>query len=188
MIARGAAILLAWTLLPVEAPAPPEPDPVQRVADALYRGEQAERSRDPRAMIEAARALELLGAKPVEGGEDAASRWRDLARAGGVEAPPSVYRGRALGPAYRQGILAPRAVLATEQVFLAGQKAMVSVVPEAGRMLAMRIAAPGQASICAQDVAPPRAVCSWLPVFTRRVEIRLSNPDDRPSRYYLVSN
>ena len=97
------------------------------------------------------------------------------------------YCGRALGPAYRQGVLAPRATLATEQIFLAGKKAMVSVVPEAGRTLAMSVTAPGEA-ICAQDVASPRGVCSWLPVFTRRVEIRLVNSGDRPSHYYLISN
>jgi hypothetical protein len=178
---------LALILLPVVASAQESADPVQRVADALHQGALAEQSGDPKAMAEAARTLDLLGAKPAEGEENAASRWRDLARAGGVSDATETYRGRALGPAYRQGVLAPRATLATEQIFLAGKKAMVSVVPEAGRTLAMRVTAPGEA-ICAQDVAAPRGVCSWLPVFTRRVEIRLVNQSDRPSHYYLVSN
>ncbi len=183
MIARW----IALALLPAAAAAQEPADPVQRVADALQQGALAEQSGDPKAMAEAARTLELLGARPIEGEENAAHRWRELARAGGVSGTPEPYRGRALGPAYRQGVLAPRAALTTEQVFLAGKKAMVSVVPEGGRTLTMRVTAPGEA-ICAQDVAAPRGVCSWLPVFTRRVEIRLVNPGDRPSHYYLVSN
>ena len=184
MIVRWFALAL---LVPAMTAAQDAADPVQRVADALHQGALAEQSGDPKAMAEAARMLDLLGAKPIEGEENAASRWRDLAKAGGVKDSSEPYRGRALGPAYRQGILAPRATLATEQIFLAGKKAMVSVVPETGRTLAMSVTTPGQA-ICAQDVAAPRGVCSWLPVFTRRVEIRLVNQGNLPSHYYLVSN
>ncbi len=117
-------------------------------------------------MAEAARTLDLLGAKPTEGEENAASRWRDTGRAGGVSDAARTYRGRALGPAYRQGVLAPRATLATEQIFLAGKKAMVSVVPEAGRTADDARHRTGRGDLRAGRRSTAR-VCSWLPVFTR---------------------
>lgn len=174
-------MLLAALLL---APDPPA-EPVQRVADVLARGAEAEAAGDAVALADAALALEALGARPAEGEEDFAGRWRTLAERAGVRVTP--YRGRALGPAYRRGTLGAGASLATEQIFLAGSKAMVAVAPQAGRTLTIRIAEPGR-PICERDVAAPRGECSWLPVFTRRVEIRLANPSDKPARYFLVSN
>ncbi len=179
-------VLLATLLLAAVNGAPSPPTQVERVAEALMLGERAEASGDPAALADAARILDVLGARPIQGEEDAAARWHGIARAGGITTPR--FRGRALGPAYRRGMLAPRAALSTEQVFLGGKKAIVSVVPESGRTLAIRITEPDRPSICDRNVAAPRGECSWLPVFTRRVEIRVANPDDRPARYFLVSN
>ena len=77
--------------------------------------------------------------------------------------------------------------LTTQQVFLAGQKAEVSLVPEPGRALTIRIAGRDQ-QICERTAAASKAACSWLPVFTHRVEIRISNQGAQPASYYLVSN
>jgi hypothetical protein len=180
---RIGAVLLVWAAL--AGAAQPE-DPVDRAAEVLARGGAAEVARDGKGLVEAARALELLGARPVEEGEDLATRWRGIARTLGVEG--QVYRGRALGPAYRRGTLGPRAALVTEQVFLAGQKAVVAVAPQPGRTLEMQISESERSRICARSIAGPRGSCSWLPVFTRRVTIRVVNPGDQPVGYYLVSN
>ena len=176
-------IFAAALLLAAAAPAD---DPIETVSLALARGLAAETSGNPRAMLDAARRLDAVGAHPGEEETDLAARWRRLAARKGVrDAAP--YRGRALGPAYRRGRLAAGAALDTEQVFLAGQKAVVALVPEPGRTLSIRVAEPGK-PICERTAAPPRASCAWLPLFTSRVEIRIANPGPAPASYYLVSN
>lgn len=160
-------------------------DPVEKVADALWRGEAA--PRDPHKLLAAADALDALGARPAEGSADAAADWRTQARRRGVRSNGDLFRGRTLGPAYRSGTLAPGASFATEQSFLAGQKAMIAIVPAPDRTLTMQVRTP-EKPICAGGVSAPRAVCSWLPVFTTRVEIRITNTGKAPARYYLVSN
>ena len=163
------------------------PNPVDRVSLVLAQGMAAEQANNGRAMLAAARSLEALGARAEGTDDDLAARWRAKAKARGVVDKQQPNRGRALGPAYRRGVLAPGQTLATQQVFLAGQKAEVALVPEPGRTLAIRIAAPDQ-QICERATSAPRTVCSWLPVFTHRVEIRVANASARPAAYYLVSN
>lgn len=167
--------------------AAPAQEPVDGVSLAIARGMAAEEAGDGKAMLDAARSLEGLGARPADRAADLAAHWRRQARARGVRDKLPPVRGRALGPAYSQGILQPGAKLSTEQVFLAGQKAEVALVPQPGSGLTIRIAARDR-QICERVVQPPRATCAWLPVFTHRVEIAVVNPGDRPARYYLVSN
>ena len=183
MIVIAVVLLVAG----VEDAPPAADDPVQRVAQALADGAAAETKRNPRKLAAAAQALDLLGARPTEGSENAAQQFRTRAEAAGFKTTPP-FRGRALGPAYSQGTLAPGASLATSQIFLAGQKAVVALVPDRGGKLAIRVGEAGGTAICERSIAPPRGGCSWMPVFTRRVEIRVSNPDRRPVRYWLVSN
>jgi hypothetical protein len=178
-------ILIAAALLSTAA-APANVDSVDSVSLALARGLAAEASGDPRAMLGAAQNLDALGARPDADQPDLAGRWRDLAKRRGFK-DRSPWRGRALGPAYRQGKLLPGAALATEQVFLAGQKAMVALVPEPGRSLSIRIAGPDK-EICERVAAPPRATCAWLPLFTTRVKISIANRGQAAADYYLVSN
>lgn len=159
-------------------------DPVENAAQALARGAAAEAAGDGRAMLAAARAVEALG---LRGDNSPASRWRELARAKGVRDAAPPYRGRVLGPAFREGLLAPGAVLNTDQLFLAGQKAVVAVVPQPARQLSLHIVARDR-RICDQPDAGPRASCTWVPLFTDRVQISVVNRGKAPARYYLVSN
>ena len=48
-----------------------------------------------------------------------------------------------MGPAFSEGILPAGGALSTEQVFLAGQKAVVALVPQPARQLGLRIVAEG---------------------------------------------
>ena len=173
--------LLALALMAVATP-----EPVDDAALAIAGGMTAEEKGDAAAMLEAARALDALGARAGPEEEDLAVRWRALARERGL-ADEQPLRGRALGPAYKKGVLAPGAALATEQVFLAGQGAEVALVPGAGGALSMKVTARGK-PICERAAEPPRATCSWLPIFTERVGISVENRGSRPAAYYLVSN
>jgi hypothetical protein len=159
--------------------------PADRVADALAAGEMAATGE---ALVAAAARLDRLAAHPMDGGEDLAARWRAQGAALGVrdETPP--MRGRALGPAYRTGQLGAGAHIDLEQIFLGGEAAVVVVVPEAGRSLHVSVADADRAPVCGRAVEPPKGACRWLPIFTTRFRISVTNPAPTPARYYLVSN
>ncbi|WP_145960871.1 hypothetical protein [Sphingosinithalassobacter portus] len=161
--------------------------PVAEVADAIARGEAAEQSRSPEGFAAAALALERLGARAEADGPDLATRWRAAALAAGATLPPP-FRGRALGPAYSRGAIDPRGVFVTEQVFLAGQPAEVAIVPQAERQLRIVVTDQDDNILCERVAAAPRAMCRWLPLFTRRVTIRVHNPRTYAVNYYLVTN
>lgn len=161
-----------------------EATPVARVADTLAAGETAAAANAPHPLMAAAETLRALGARPAD--DDAAARWRRQAIAAGATVTPPM-RGRLLGPAYRSGRIAPGASISTEQIFLAGQRAEVAIVPHGAGTLTMRIGE-GDTAICERRVAAPRGGCSWIPTFTRRIEIRLTNASTQPLRYWLVSN
>ena len=179
------AVLSLLGLLAVAAS--PAAAPVESVSQAIAGGMAAEAAGKPKKMLEAARLLDAAGARAGPGEADLAAHWRALAKARGVTDKNAPFRGRALGPAYRRGRLDPGAALATDQVFLAGQKAMVSLVPEPGRTLSIRVAAPDK-GICELAARPPRAICTWLPLFTARVTIEIANKGPASANYYLVSN
>lgn len=162
-------------------------EPVDDVSSAIARGIAAEEVGDGKAMLAAARSLEALGARPSIDTSDLAAHLRLQAAARGVrdELPP--VRGRALGPAYSRGVLQPGAKLSTDQVFLAGQKAEVALVPQPGHGLTIRVSG-RDGQICEHAAQAPKAICAWLPVFTQRVTIDVVNPGRLPARYYLVSN
>lgn len=167
--------------------AAPAQEPVDGVSLAIARGAAAEEAGDGKAMLAAARSLEALGARPADGAADLAAHLRRQAAARGVRDELPRTRGRALGPAYSEGILQPGETLSTEQVFLGGQKAEIGLVPQPRRSLTIHIAARDW-QICGRAVQALKATCSWLPIFTQRVEIRVTNPGSLPTRYYLVSN
>ena len=159
--------------------------PAERVADAIAAGEAAMADGQPAGLAAAARRLDRLAARPIDGQADLAAQWR--ARSGGKDGG-SPLRGRALGPAYRGGQLAAGARIDIVQIFLGGEAAVIVVVPQAGRSLTMRIAAVDRSAVCGQTVLSPKATCRWLPIFTTRFRISVTNPGAIPARYYLVSN
>lgn len=181
-------LLLLTSVVGTLLGAAPLPDPVEDVAQALARGTVAETHGNGKAMLEAARSLEALGARAGDGAVNASKRWRELALAAGVKDRKPPFRGRALGPAYRDGMLKPRTAMSTEQVFLAGQPAEIALVPEPSRPLAISVSTADGKNICSRVANAPRTKCSWMPVFTSRVQIRIVNEGEAPARYYLVSN
>ena len=173
--------------LAVAASTLPPADPVALVAQALAQGRRAETARDYEALLKAARTLELSGAAPGEG-EDLAARWRRVALAGGARDDAAPYRGRALGPAYRLVNLAPGKDAATSQIFLAGRKALISVVPTEGATLWLEVAEEGGSAVCTQAVTASGGRCAWLPLFTRRYQMRVANRGARQASFFLISN
>jgi hypothetical protein len=148
------------------------------VADLLARiDRQLARPAERRALARDLRTLDRLGAHPADGAEDPRAAWRKAAR---VE-PESDYRGRVLGPAYSRGWIAPGQTARIDQQFLAGQRATVAV-SSTGGTLALNVTDPDRAPVCR---AQPRS-CAWLPLYTQRYTITLSNRGPDRLRYYLV--
>jgi hypothetical protein len=163
------------------ASAQPSEDPVEAVATTLAAGEEARAKRDYKALRAALVALETSGARPQEA--NLAAEWRTVL---GRLAPPPV-RGRALGPAYRIGNLAGGQSYAADQIFLAGKDARVAVSVKGQGTLKLEVSDTKKAILCAH---PPRskANCRWVPNYTQRFEIMLTNAAANNATYYLVVN
>jgi hypothetical protein len=160
---------------------------VERVAAALAQGERAEAATGAAQLAEASRLLAIAGARPAEAGEpDLALHWADLAARRGTKAN-LVWRDRALGPAYRRGRVAPHASVSLDQLFLAGRKAEIALMPVGARgRLVLDVTDDKGGLICRQKASDPPAKCAWLPVYTTRHAIRVRNEGAVPADYYLV--
>ena len=163
---------------------------VGMVAMALYKGDRAN-SRgavDADALQRSAHMLASLGAHPAEKESgDLATEWNEIAvRNGAAEMPP--YRGRSLGPAYRKGSVAAGSSIALQQMFFAGKKAEISVVPSPNVELDLVVKSAKGKEICHSKVGEPNASCRWLPVYTSRYRIELVNKGKSSAGYYLVVN
>jgi hypothetical protein len=163
-------------------------DPSERVAIALFEGSHARLKRrvDSKRLRHAVAELARLGARPADAQEaDVLPAWR--AESGSTPAGP-VYRGRILGPAYRSGLVAPGMPVATEQLFLAGQLASLSVVPSQGAKLGLTVTNGAGIAICNVAVREPTATCRWTPVYADRVKISIQNLGPAKVKYFLVVN
>lgn len=119
--------------------------------------------------------LAAIGARPVET-EDLALAWQK-----GAAAVP--LRGRALGPAYRRMLLEPRTSLRLEQTFLAGQRAQIEVVAWNHASFQLEVKDDEGKPVC---ITTRSAKCTWLPAWTTRYRVDLSNPSANAGTYFLV--
>jgi hypothetical protein len=159
-------------------------DPVMRV---FAEAEAAQAAHDYAALMDAAAVLRALGGTPADGQEDVADQWEAEAKANGVTRSRLGARGRALGPAYRRGVLAAGASLTIEQLFLGGQSARISLAASDGSAgIVMRVRTADGATLCEQRVREALADCVWRPDFTGRFTISVDNGGDQPARVLLL--
>lgn len=162
--------------------------PASEVSQALSDGMAAEARGDAPALMAAAVKLETLGARPAEGEGDLAVAWKIKASAMGAkasDAPP--WRGRLLGPAYRQGTLAANASFETRQSFIAGQKADISVESEMDA-LELKVWDDDGKPVCQVTTSARLLGCRWIPSFSGPSTITIANRKAEPARYILVIN
>ena len=100
----------------------------------------------------------------------------------GADSPP--LRGRILGPAYRSGRLQAGATMTLEQTFLAGQTATIALATRGNRSIAIRVMDARDKSVCSEVTEKGR--CRWLPLFTQRHRIELTNPGRQEVAYVLA--
>jgi len=156
----------------------PSADRHDRAVDALVKGSAAIAGENSESLAAAGRSLRASGARPVDGA-DLAQQWTT-----GSDARP--LRGRALGSAYRRATLEGGSRIAVEQIFLAGKKARVSLVPARPSRLRFSISNGSNDPLCEHPVEAAPVSCSWLPTWTERYRIEIENRSAEPVPLYLV--
>jgi hypothetical protein len=153
---------------------------IVRVADALLMAARAEQAKDGAALAQATLRLEQLGANPqTDVDASAMQRWR-ASLPGDV--PP--MRGRALGPAYRSGALAPGAVTELNQTFLGGRSAQIVVRVSKGPAPQLVVRDQSDRRVCLAGDDPVE--CRWTPIYTQRHRIEIVNTGSEKSEFYIV--
>ncbi|MEH6660049.1 MAG: hypothetical protein V7679_00250 [Parasphingorhabdus sp.] len=162
---------------------------VMRTADAIVAGQLGAKNSDAKALRTAAQTLESLGARPDDDQENNLSKsWSEQASTIDPSTTPPVYRGRALGPSYKKGMVSATARVSIDQIFLAGRKASVALVPASPKPMSIEISDGQGKNICTRHTSSKPANCEWLPLFTERYKINIRTSESRPVTYYLVSN
>lgn len=157
-------------------------DATERVAVALARGDAG---RTASIRQRAASELAELGARPADASVvDVVKLWSSVDHRPATA--KAVYRGRILGPIYRQGMVAPHQSAITEQLFLGGQPASLSVSPARSGQLDLVVREMGGQAVCNAQVHQPAATCHWSPAYSARYQIEVRNPGSSPTRYFLA--
>ena len=124
--------------------------------------------------------LDAAGVRAAEGAaDDPLGAWQR------ERGDAQVFRGRALGPAYRRATIAAGSTVRLEQIFLAGQRAEIAAAANGGEALTLSVRDRKDAAVCSEPFAPA-AKCRWLPLFTERYSIELANRGTTPASVYLV--
>jgi hypothetical protein len=161
-----------------------EQERVTQIAVALAQADEAARlGPAKRAELEMALiAVDALGAKPADGAGDPVPEWRSKLPEGSIATHPS--RGRALGAAYRQGWVDAGATITVEQIFFAGQTAQAAVASPDNALIDLMVHGGDTQPLCTAKSGA--GSCRWLPAYTRRYALTISNPGRARARYYLV--
>jgi hypothetical protein len=156
------------------------PDAFSSALAALKAGVKAESNGSDSALRRAGARLSATGARPLERSADLAREWRRP----GPQNSAETFRNRALGPAYRRLTLNKGSTAHFEQVFLAGQRARVAIVPVNNAAFGLQVADDTGQSMCNSRSA--KGQCDWVPLYTSRYSIDLRNHSERTASYVLV--
>lgn len=187
--ARMVAALLAGVLVGcAHAGEPPLAPPADQLAEAAAALAAAEQSATPAQRAPLLRRIDALGLAPAE--DDAAAAallasWRAEAPA---EPGGAVYRGRALGPAWRRASIKPGQSIEIEQIFYAGEQAEIAAQSTDGQPVELEIRTQRDGTtppVCATKLEPA-GKCRWLPLFTARFRMKLVNRGGKPASVYIV--
>lgn len=183
---KRTAIMLACLSAGACAMAPSEVailyDPAQPTAAVAQLLADADAAQDhPKRLGMLIATLDRLGAHPAAGSADVLSGWRSKAKT--PKTPP--FRGRLLGPAYKNGMLDPGKTVRLPQLFDGGRAAKVAVATPSRAGLEFTVLDSEAKPVCPPGTAQNRQ-CTWTPMFTGRFEIVLANPTNSATGYYLV--
>jgi hypothetical protein len=196
---RAAVALAGLAMVACAGTAPPaaraqagsERSLVDHVAVALSDGARAEAAgpAGARDLADISRLLHATGAHPAEESAPSLDRvWSAVARRHGETATLPPDRGRPLGPAYRRARIGPGGTASLQQLFLAGQRAEIALMPNGPAALVLEVNDAEGRRICTRRAEEPPANCAWLPVYTTRHSITIKNEGRAPADYFLVVN
>ena len=155
--------------------------PASRLARDMLAADAAFETGDRAALADAVLGIVRQGSRPLDAdAPDPVLRWR----AALPDAGPPV-RGRALGPGYVRGTLAPGAARRMDQLFLSGQAATVAANSRPQKDLRLKIFDGAGKLVCDRSPAHTRD-CRFTPVFTQRYRIEIVNGGAATVHYYLV--
>jgi len=180
--ALGALTLAAAAATGLPAVAKDAVNPAQQLAHAFADAADADARGDGKALAKAVRVIDASGSRPItESSSDPLPAWRE--RVAGAGSPP--YRGRPLGPGYRSGLLNPGERETFNQLFLSGTGASIALSAPTGDRLALKVLDPQAKPICTDETGKG-ALCRWVPLFTQRYTIEVTNLGKDDARYFLV--
>ncbi len=163
-------------------------------------GDKAKLDKDAQAMADAALALTQIGAKPLgDSAPDLAKEWKDAALAIEPSLQDIAFRGRVKGPAYRKKVLAAGATEVLQEIYYASEKAELSLQTLSGQTVsgqALELNIVEQAenvtgsieAVCTLKLSAEPATCQWLPLWTAKYNITITNHSKSPVPYLLVTN
>ena len=168
------------------------PTPTAHIA-VIEAFDLAERNDDLSAedLIRAANILDEIGAKPWETTLDKPGEWRRSAIAIKPALSDTIkpFRGRTRGAAYRKDYLSPDEAHDLSEVFYAAEKAVLTLDASDSDLRFTVIDPTDDKTICERTVKAKQTYsCSWVPLFTAALDVRVQNIGDRDSSYLLVSN
>ena len=187
-------LIISWVLVGIMFGAGPTQaddshSDMMLVGEALKAGMKAEADGDAKAMLNAANRLTRLGAKPAAEQNDLAKLWQSKAISLGAHQPiKPVFRGRTLGPSYRQVSLSAEQSFMTEQSFNAGQKASISLIAPSSSKLTLAVTDSNGDEHCKRTLEQNTMSCSWFPTWTDRLHILISNQSKQSSQFVLLTN
>lgn len=170
----------------------PMPDHHARIITLVETGERALADGDADGLLEVARSLQAMGAVPHSGTEDLAKRWevqaQELTPEDARETIP--YRGRIKGPAYRRQTLSPETDDVIEDVFYAAETAQMTLQVMGSSSLRWEVSEDGadDGPVCTGSVGTDGATCRFMPLWTSKYRIRITNSSDQSATYLFVTN
>lgn len=176
------------------------------ILDILIAGEKAALAKDPVGLTKAAQNLDQAGARPLAqtgtntptSGDDLAKIWIEAARALQPASTPAPYRGRVKGPAYRKAHVGALQSTTIEEVYYASEKAELTLKSLSGEPLNLVVTEQipetentpknAPAPVCTLRTNASISSCQWLPLWTAKYTITISNQGQNPVAYILVTN
>ena len=172
----------------VDRPMEPRVAETDAVGAILQAGVAPDARNDGETLYDQAQALIRTGAHS-EDGNDLADVWLRRAHDLGVAPRTEVaFRGRTLGPGYRQGHINAHGHFRTHQSFNAGQRAEIVLVPIDEAPLSLDVVDDEGSPICSVAPSTRNLGCRWVPSFTGTSDIDVNNDNDRDVSFYIVLN
>ena len=177
------------------AAGPDMPDAHAAILEIIKNGEKANARQDALALTDAAKLLRQVGAKPLDtNAPDLAQQWKDTAMALQPGIKDAAFRGRVKGPAYRKKTLAAGAQETIEEIYYASEKANLTLETVSGGSLNISVSEqkgedgkPAE-PVCTLQTESAAASCHWLPLWTAKYNIVITNNGQNPIPYILVTN